>query len=328
MRVAMTQARQIFHGATYFLTRRVLRKKLLRPDPEITALILYSLAVAASLYEVQIHAFCAMPSHIHLVASDPDKKLPHFLRCFHHLVAMGVKRLRNLEGVVWDNARTGVLRLLTLAAIKEKIVYTLANPVIMGAVSRVKQWTGAMSRVTHLGANDWRVPRPQFYFRTHRPKWPANQDLPIHLPPGVTDAVDFRQQIAKQLVLIEEGCRNRTKQRKCKKQKKSVYSSYKLKTGNRTSSFENSVFAAGEGHQEVFETELVTSKTFRASYRDALAKWQAGDRSVAFPRGTWWMSEFHKANIAEAETTTIPSKSIETSLCNEELSGELDSDTR
>ena len=314
MCVTMTQVRQIFHGATYFLTRRVLRDKLLRPDPEVTALILYSLAIASNLYEVQIHAFCAMPSHIQLVASDPNRKLPHFLRCFHHLVAMGLKRLRNLKGVVWDNARTGVLRLLTLTAIYEKIVYTLANPVVMGAVSRADKWSGAKSLVADLGTSHWHVSRPKFYFRSNRPKWPATQNLPIHLPPGVTDVDAFRQQIASQLGKIEKEYRKRTKHRKRRKPKTVLHSRHILGTGKNTKMFENSSFAAGNGHQDVFEAELAAMKAFRASYRNALAKWQTGDRNATFPRGTWWMSEFHNAKTETHEKTILEKQGHQSSI--------------
>ncbi|HRI71178.1 MAG TPA: transposase [Polyangium sp.] len=297
----MTQARTIIHGATYFLTRRVLHRKLLRPDPALTILIRYSLAIAVSRHEVQIHAFCASSTHIHLVVTDPNKSLPHFLRCFHHLVAMGVKRLHNWKGVVWDNSRTSVLRLLTMTAIKEKIAYTLANPVIVGAVSHADDWSGARSRVSDMGTDMKSIALPDFYFRSKSKKWPARVDLPISLPPGVTGTAAFREEIQNALDLIEEKNQNRNKQRKRKKQRKKVNSKPKRKVINTSSRVENSTIAAGNGHEDIFAAECAAMKAFRSSYRSALAQWRTGDRSANFPRGTWWMCEFHRANIDDSQ---------------------------
>jgi hypothetical protein len=41
-------------------------------------------------------------------------------------------------------------------------------------------------------------------------------------------------------------------------------------------------------------------REFRRAYRVAWERWSAGDRSVAFPAGTWSLRVFHAARIAES----------------------------
>src|SRR6185503_18929727 len=110
----MSQPREIVPGATYLVTRRTLRRHFLfRPDAAITQLLVYALAVSAHRYGVQVHAFCAMSTHLHLVLTDVKGALPLFLQFFHRLVALGTKVLRAWEGPVWDHDATSVVRLLT-----------------------------------------------------------------------------------------------------------------------------------------------------------------------------------------------------------------------
>ena len=95
----MSQPRTIVPGATYLLTRRVLRRYfLLRPDSAITQLIIYTLTVTARRYGILVHALCVMSTHLHLVVTDTRGELPRFLQQFHRLVALGTKVLRAWEG--------------------------------------------------------------------------------------------------------------------------------------------------------------------------------------------------------------------------------------
>src|SRR5690242_11182517 len=68
---AMSLPREIVPGTTYLITRRTLRRHLLlRPDEAITQLLVYLLAVSAPRYGLQVHALCAMSTHLHLVVTD------------------------------------------------------------------------------------------------------------------------------------------------------------------------------------------------------------------------------------------------------------------
>ena len=121
--------------ATYLITRRtILRHMLLRPDRLMNQILVYLLAVTAHRNGLQVHAFCAMSDHIHLVVTDERATLPDFLQAFHRMVALCTQVLRRWDASVWDHSPTSVVRLKTLAAVVEKIAYVLANPVAAGLV--------------------------------------------------------------------------------------------------------------------------------------------------------------------------------------------------
>jgi len=154
----MSLPRSILPGATYLLTRRVLRRHfLLRPDAEITEiteitnLILYALAVSAPRFGIQVHALCAMSTHLHLAVTDERGVLPSFLGFFHRIVALGAKVLRAWERPVWDHEPTSAVRLMTREAVVEKIAYTLANPVAAGLVRHAHEWPGAKGPYPNAG---------------------------------------------------------------------------------------------------------------------------------------------------------------------------------
>jgi putative transposase len=203
---AMSQPRHILPGATYLITRRVLRRHfLLRPDSALTQILLYILAVSASLHGIQVHAFCAMSTHLHLVVTDVQGVLPHFLRDFHRIVALCTKVLRKWEGPLWDHEPTSVVELLTPAAVIEKIAYVLANPVAAGLVEHAHQWPGAKVDVRDLGRGTFGATRPTDFLDPKNPQWPEQAWLPLPLPPTVPhDGADaFRRQISHELDRLE-----------------------------------------------------------------------------------------------------------------------------
>lgn len=154
----MSQPREIVQGGTYLITRRTLRRHLLfRPDTAITQLLVYALAVSTRRFGVQVHALCAMSTHLHLVVTDVRGVLPRFLQFFRRIVALGTKVLRTWEGPVWDHEATSVVRLLTHAAVVEKIAYTLANPVAAGLVRHAREWPGAKVSPSEIGRGEQRA---------------------------------------------------------------------------------------------------------------------------------------------------------------------------
>src|SRR5262245_58889981 len=182
----MSQSREIVPGATYLITRRALRRHLLfRPDAAITQLLVYALAVSALRFGLEVHALCAMSTHLHLVVTDVKGVLPRFLQFFHRLVALGTKVLRGWEGPVWDHEATSAVRLLTRAAMVEKIAYVLANPVAAGLVRHAHEWPGATVRVGELGRGVLRAKRPKVYLDAANPEWTDEATLPLTLPPVV-----------------------------------------------------------------------------------------------------------------------------------------------
>ena len=295
----MSYPRTIPPGKTYVLTRRTfLRFVLFRPDDETNELVQYSLTGAANLYKMDVHAFCAMSTHIHVVLTDTYGRLPFFLAYFHRLVAMGSKILRQWEGSIWDSEQTNVVELLTRDAIVEKIAYVLANPVAAGAVFVPDEWPGAKSRVDDIGQTVLKTNRPKVYFDAE--KWPEIAKLSIGLPPMISDndAKAFREDVAKALATEVAMARATIAPENVLGAKCAIT----ISPETRSKAIEptrkrNPTFAVGRGHGDIAAIAARAVTAFRTAYRTAIELWCAGDRNVEFPAGTWWMRVFHAVNI-------------------------------
>ncbi|KYF64791.1 transposase [Sorangium cellulosum] len=301
----MSQPRPVVAGATYLLTRRALRRHLLfRPDAAMTQLIVYALAVSAKRYGIRVHALCAMSTHLHIVVTDVEGVLPRFLQFFHRLVALGTKAIRAWEGPVWGHEATSAVRLITRAAVVEKISYTLANPVGAGLVRRAREWPGAKVLVGELGRGVLRAKRPDVYFDPSNPAWPEDAAIALTLPPAVAedDADVFRREVGAELgrqeaearaAMHRKGHRFLGPDRACM-----------ISPDDRATSFEpsrsfNPTFAVGRGHADMRRIASAAVRAFRTAYREALEQWRAGLRGAVFPAETWWMRVFHGATVSD-----------------------------
>ncbi|XXX82343.1 transposase [Sorangium sp. So ce134] len=305
----MSQPREIAAGATYLLTRRVLRRHfLLRPDAAINQLLIYALAVSTRRYGVEVHAICAMSTHLHLVVTDVQGVLPRFLQFFHRLVALGTKVLRKWEGPVWDHEATSVVRLLTPAAAVEKIAYVLANPVAAGLVRHAGEWPGVKVDVGELGRGVLHATRPSVYLDPANPQWVEEATLPLTLPPGIgqENAESVRHQIAVELERQEAQARAEVERQGLRflgAEQVSKVSPYERATSSEGLRGRNPTFAVGRDRGDAWRIAAAAVRAFRASYRVALERWRAGVRSVLFPAGTWWMRTFHGASVDDLVVT-------------------------
>jgi putative transposase len=299
----MSQPREIAPGATYLLTRRVLRRHLLlRPDAAINQLLVYALAFSARRYGVEVHALCAMSTHLHLVVTDVRGVLPRFLQFFHRIVALGTKVLRKWEGPVWDHEATSVVRLLTHAAVVEKIAYVLANPVAAGLVRHASEWPGAKVDVSEIGRGVLHATRPSAYLDLKNPQWSEEATLPLSLPPVVEqDGADgFRHEVATELERQEAQAHAEVERQGLRflgAERASKVSPYDRATSFEALRDRNPTFAVGREQGGAWQTAAAGVRAFRASYRAALERWCAGVRSAVFPMGTWWMHTFHGVSV-------------------------------
>jgi REP element-mobilizing transposase RayT len=297
----MSLPRNILPGATYLLTRRVLRRHfLLRPDAVLNNLILYALAVSAQRFGIQVHALCAMSTHLHLVVTDVRGVLPRFLGFLHRIVALGTKVLRAWEGPVWDHEPTSVVRLMTRAAVVEEIAYTLANPVAAGLVRHANEWPGAKVLVDDLGGGVLRAVRPDLYLDPKNPAWPPDVTLEVSLPPGLGagEAEEFRREVAAELA--QEEARAHAKQAGVGvlgAERASTVSPHERATSVEPLRALNPTFAVGRGGKEAWLGAAAAVRAYRAAYRGAFTEWCKGVRDVLFPEGTWWMRVCHAAGV-------------------------------
>ena len=298
----MTQPRCILRGSTVMVTRRTIRRyHLFRPDPAIRRLYLYTLAVCAREFGVLVHGVTLMSTHEHLVLTDTQRRLPDFLRRLHRLVSLGTKALRSWEGPTWDHERTSVVRLVTDAAVIEKLAYVAANPVAAGLVLRAKDWPGITVLPHELGRRTFVVERPAAFFSPDNPQWPDRIELALTLPPGLGKAYApevIRQTVGQELRRQEDSARQRMRaqgKRALGPERVRRLSPYRRATTFEPLRGRNPTFAVGRGQTSVFFKVTAELRGFRRAYRIALEQWRAGHRSVVFPQGTWEMCRAHGA---------------------------------
>ena len=302
---SMSCPRFIVAGSTVMITRRTIqRRHLFAHDAVVRDLFLYALGVTANKFGLLLLTVILMSTHEHIVLTDPQGLLPDFLRDFHRLFALGIKRHRKWAGAVWDPGKTSVVRLITSQALVEKIAYCMANPVAAGLVPNVSAWPGLTTHPSQLGRGQFEVPRPRVFFDANNKQWPDSLVLPLAMPPSslwTGSAEELRQSVSRELELQQEVAR--------KKLESEGRQFLGLERCRRTNPFDqargpeplhdrNPTFAVGRGQREMRLAAIAVHRSFMRAYRAALEQWCSGQRDVAFPRGSWWMEHFHAARVS------------------------------
>ncbi|MBW2463879.1 MAG: transposase [Deltaproteobacteria bacterium] len=296
----MTTARCILADKTYFTTRRCSdRRFFLKPDPVVTAVFLYCLAVAAERHGVQIHAVCMMSNHYHLVLTDVRGELPLFMAWLNRHSAICLKIHRKRAGDLWDaSEKYSAVELVSPEAVWKYIVYTLANPTKAGLVRHGRDWPGLL-----LGPEAWlrepvEAPHPGLFFKTSDKPAPV---LRLVAPPTLMDR-EPQALVAELSIALEEresaiaaelaregrrflGRRAVLRQRP-----------YDRPSKNNPPGTRNPVFAAVTA--EARRAAVKALRSFRAWYRHAYQCFCHGERHTEFPPGTWGMARLFGAQVA------------------------------
>ncbi|ABC81931.1 hypothetical protein [Anaeromyxobacter dehalogenans] len=287
----MTAPRQICPGKTYFVTRRCTQRQfLLRPSPETNALFGYVLAVAAARTGVLIHTCVVMSSHVHLVLTDPEARLPEFSQYLWSLVARALNASHGRWESFWAPSSYSAVQLETDESVVRETVYALANPVKAGLVRSGREWPGLWLAPEHVGAT-MAFERPAF-FRAEGPM-PEYAQLTLTPPPGFT-ADEYRTQVEVELAAREEDARA------------AVSSSGRGFLGIRRVLAQDptasprtheprrnlSPRVAARDRWRRMEA-LARLRSFQSAYRDARARFSAGVRDALFPAGTYLLRVTH-----------------------------------
>ena len=130
----MTAPRQVLPGTVYLVTRRCSERRFfLRPCELTNSIFLYVLAVAGHRYGIDVHAFCVLSNHYHLVVTDTCAQLPAFMQYLDSLVARATNAsLGRWEGFWSAEASYSAVSQGDAADIVGKVAYALANPVAAG----------------------------------------------------------------------------------------------------------------------------------------------------------------------------------------------------
>jgi len=162
----MTLPREVHPGRSYFMTRRCTQRQfLLRPDGKTNQALLYCLAVAAERYEMDLYWLGTVSNHYHDGIGDPLGHYPEFIAYFHRLVAKVLNARWGRWENFWASEQTSIVELAEPEDCFDKMIYSLANPVMAGLVDKVVHWPGASSLVAQLEDKPLKILRPKWFFR-------------------------------------------------------------------------------------------------------------------------------------------------------------------
>ncbi len=153
--------------STYLVTRRCLEGVYrLVPDGKVNAILLYCLLYASQKHGIELHGFCFMSNHFHLVLTAPRAQLGEFMHWLDLYTSKCLNCLYGRRGAIWEPGSYSSQELHRKEDIVSKLAYVACNPVQAALVKRPGQWPGNISLPRHfLEGYDFTATRPKVFFR-------------------------------------------------------------------------------------------------------------------------------------------------------------------
>ena len=293
--------RPIIPGRTYLITRRCTQRQFwLLPCKETDQIIRYCVAYAAETYGIQVHAICANSNHWHAVVTDPQGRLPRFLHWVHLHVAKCLNARYERWENLWSSEQASVVILTDDQSILDKITYCLANPVADGLVSEGAMWPGVRTSPRGVAGMECEVRRPSYWFRADGPM-PETVKLRLTRPaicPKLSD-----EQLAREVekLVLEAEAEAREKRKTEGKGFLGLKGLRRQKPWQRPNNTEprRKLTPRVAGKDNSLRRRMLDwVKRFVKGHGEARRAWQAGDREVEFPAGTYAMRVFHGVRCA------------------------------
>ncbi len=292
----MTAPRMLLRNTTHFVTRRcAYRRFMLRPGTLPNKVMGFILALAAKKHRIQVHVYCFMSNHLHLVVTDPEARLPQFMQDLDSLLGRALNKVHGQRDHFWESGTYNSTALDSAEVIVDRCAYALANPVAAGLVRRARDWPGLWSAPSKVGRRI-RFERPGVFFRK-RSTLPEEVCLELEVPPGLSSAEEFRTRLT--AALAEHEARAAAKHPRFLGVKRVLAQPLleQPRAPERLGSLKPRFAAKDHGRRLELARRL---KAFLAEYREALLAWRAGIRRVVFPEGTYHMRVAHQAICAGA----------------------------
>lgn len=296
----MSAPRQILSGKFYLLTRNCAQRQfLLRPDSVTWQIFAYCLALAAKRLGIFVILSLAMSNHHHTVLYDPTGMICKFMEYFHGLVARAMNAFRGRSENFWSSEQPSLVELADVEDVIARLVYTATNPVKDGLVSESAHWPGFNGLAAFYSGKPIEVQRPAHYFSD---EMPGAVTLEMTIPPQLGAPERIRSAVRRGVAAVEAACakeRRETGKRVLGRGAVKKQAWWWAPTSTRERGAINPRFAAVS--TELRLALIERHKAFQSDYRTAYRAWRAGDVTVVFPVGTYWLARFANARVAGAE---------------------------
>ena len=304
----MSQPSPRHPNTTYMLTRRTSQRlmRLLPRGDKLRQLVRYAIFKAAAAHSVEIHGFCCMSTHLHVLATDKLGNIPDFTHDVHELIARAANSLHGVKGELWDGRPTNYLALEGADTALRYFTYLLLNPVKALLVKSCTDWPGAITPPSQA-CKTGKVKRPDTAF-FRRSKLPEVVDFELTIPPALAHLAPkaFRKQLSASVSHAEQrvhahakgkGLRFLGVRRLLKRDRFSAPSKSGERSGERVPTIADS-----DPDRRRHRIELL--QQFRQQYREAREQWLAGVTEVLFPAGTFKMRGYPGVVVGVDVATT------------------------
>ena len=196
------------------ITCRVIQRRfLLRPSPQLTAMIIGTLARLQRRHGMRICGFVYLSNHVHvLLRPDSVEQLANFMRDLNSKIAREAGRLHYWRETLWGRRYTDVLVSQEPEAQELRLRYLLAQGTKEGLVASPKQWPGASSTQALLSGDTmegvW-IDRTEQYEAFQRkesnPDWRFTTTHRLELSPiPCWDHLPWHQRAARVRAMVRE----------------------------------------------------------------------------------------------------------------------------
>ncbi len=275
--------------------------------------------------QIKLHEFLFLSNHFHLLLTDVAGVLPAFMAKLNGLISSNLNAMRGTTGRNFEGYTMQVLDPDDLERQLEAAVYILNNAANAHLVTRCKHWKATSSfslkygelsssakpaygiwarKLEHLNRREsQRSGRAKYGGRS---KYPSEAGLTLHPLPGhdLEDGADgvelqrARQAVMEKLALAEDELieeRRSSGIRVVSWRKAQSMHFNTMPAKGRELFGKNPMFACST--RERREAARLRIEAFYVAYSGALERFNAGERDVEFPRGTWLMVQRHNARV-------------------------------
>ncbi len=303
----MSQPKPHYRRSTHMITRRTSQRlmRLLPRGKKLKQLLRYAIFSAAATHGVQIHGFCCMSTHIHVICTDIFGSAPDFARDMFRLIAKAANSLHGTTGELWDGRGPHYLRLEGASTVYRYMVYAITNPVGAVLVRSCTDWPGAITTPGQTARSGTAVRPKMAFFR--RSSLPTSIAYQLTIPPQLAhlspDA--FRQELARRVAAREATLRAKVLRRGGR-----FLGVRALLRLDRFSAPPDNGEVLGARIPHVADDDpdrrvhrIKALQAFRLAYAKARELWLQGLGEVLFPAGTFKMRGYPNVKVADQ---TVP----------------------
>ena len=307
----MTRARQVLPGTTYLFVRRCLeRRRLLHFDRQSRQIWRFCLALALERHGLQVHAVCVLQDQHLLVISDPLGRLSAFAQELHANLARALNRMRRRCQSLWAPGSFSATPLVGAEAVLEAMVQVMTAPVEEGLVEQRLLWPGVCSQPEDLG---WRFEarRPFHFFSDpllqavkwgrHPSQVPEVVPYTLSRPPQLAhlSTAELRARLRERV----DGAVTRIRERR-RQQGLGYVGAWALRRVDPDTSAPGLTLREIRRDPWKAREQRRASREFWRRHREARLAFQAGDREVLFPAGTWAAVRVYGARVEPPPDST------------------------